>query len=229
MQNLPSSGCGTLLDWAVNPVKAGWERDQSHGVVVLSGIHGEAIVEALRLCFVEEVGEGGCGLCKPELIVAAYREIEAHRSRLFAEGAAGGVVHQGIVGKKSRAGGDDALKQAGTLLECVEGELTTQRVTEQSAVGGIGAIGAINKRNEFVFKEIEKCGRTTTAAAQGLGDRGRGEVLSAKSHCVAGRRLADVDNDDWGHAFGIDVVFLEGYHQWEMPAIEDVEHGVRLF
>src|ERR1022692_2759050 len=40
-QRLPAR----LPGWAVNPVKAGGERDQSNGVVVFSWIHREAIVE----------------------------------------------------------------------------------------------------------------------------------------------------------------------------------------
>ena len=140
--------------------------------MVFSRINREAIVEAFRFEFVEHLGEGGCGLCEAQLIFASHREIEAFRSRQCAEGAAGGGVHQGVVRKKSGAGGDDALKEAGALLERVEGELATQRMAEQSAVGGIGAIGAINKGNEFVFKEIEKQGRATTAGAQGLENRG---------------------------------------------------------
>ena len=102
-------------------------------------------------------------------------------------------------------------------------------MAQQSAVSGVGAIGAVDKGNEFVLEKVEKRGRATAAAAQGLGNRGGREVLGAESHGVAGRRLADVDNDDRGHALGINIVVLKEGHQGEMPAIEDVEHGIGLF
>lgn len=225
---LASNRLARLPGWAVDPVKSRGERSQSHRVVVFPWIDREAIVEALGLEFVEELGECGCRIRKAEFIVATYREIEANRSRHCAEGAARIFVDQGVVREKSRTGGDDALKQTGPLLERVEGELSAHRVTQQSAVGGIGAVGAIDERDEFVLEKVEKRSCATTAAAQGFGNRGRREVLRAESHGVTGGRLADVDDDDRGHAPGIDVIVLEEGHQGEMPAIEDVEHGVRL-
>ena len=47
---------------AINPVKAGRERDQSNGVVVLPWIQREAIVESLGFEVVEDPGECGCRL-----------------------------------------------------------------------------------------------------------------------------------------------------------------------
>ena len=59
-----------LVGRAVNPVKAGRERDQSNGVVVFARIKREAIVEALRLDFIENSREFGGNLRQPKFIVA---------------------------------------------------------------------------------------------------------------------------------------------------------------
>jgi hypothetical protein len=60
-QQLPAR----LLGWAVNPVKARGERDQSYGVVVFSRVQREAVVKTLRFEFVEEARECSCTLRKP--------------------------------------------------------------------------------------------------------------------------------------------------------------------
>jgi len=113
--------------------------------------------------------------------------------------------------------------ERGPLLERIDGEQTAEGMAEESPVGSVGAVGVVDERDQFLFEEVEKSRRSAGICC--FSCPGGCKVAGAKRHGVR-FAVAYVHDDNRGHAFRIDVVFLKEHHQREMPTIENVEYGI---
>ena len=127
--------------------------------MVFTPIDGEAIVEAHWLQFVQGFGEcrGAVGI----VAVISHRKVEAHGGRQFTQPIARSGQKQSAIPLQCWARRDNPLEQCRPLLQRIDRKQTAVGMTQEAAIRGYRAPGAIDEWNQFMFEKIEKRRGTT--------------------------------------------------------------------